>query len=90
MMDERNVSRRDILKMGSAGVIGLAGSYFLNTFGGLTPAVHAATHSQKNHQNMNHSNDNVDVSKSEGYLMAEKLLTTLITEKLVLFRMGKF
>ena len=61
MMDERNVSRRDILKLGSAGLIGLAGSYFLNTITGLTPAVNAATQSKQNHSHMNHSNNKVEI-----------------------------
>lgn len=75
MSDEKNVSRRDILKLGSAGVIGLAGSYILNTIPGLTPAIKAATPGGNKHDNMNHGNLSTDLSKSEGYKMAEKLLT---------------
>ena len=30
MSDEKKVSRRDILKMGTAGAFGIAGSYYLN------------------------------------------------------------
>lgn len=89
MSEENNVSRRDILKLGSAGVIGLAGSYLVNTMTGLTPVVKAATHSGKKHGNMNHSNNMMDVSKSEGYKMAEKLLTTFDFENVSILPNGQ-
>lgn len=75
-MDEKSVSRRDLLKLGSAGLFGLAGSYFLNTITGLTPMVNAATQDNQKHNHMNQSNSMEDLSQNEGYKMAEKLLTT--------------
>lgn len=48
MSDQNQIYRRDILKLGSAGALGLAGRYFLNMFSSFTPSVQAQTHN-KNH-----------------------------------------
>jgi len=61
------------LKLGSVGALGLAGSYLFNKIA-YTPPVKAETHGQKDNSKMNHSMIN-DVSKTSGYLMAERLLT---------------
>ena len=75
MSDDDKVSRREILKIGSAGALGLAGSYFLNKISPVTPTVNAETHGKNEHSEMLHSNM-IDLSKTSGYKMAEKLLTT--------------
>ena len=72
---KKNVTRRDILKLGSAGIIGLAGSYLVDSVVGVNPIIKAAAPSGNKHGKMNHSNPMIDVSKSEGYKMAEKALT---------------
>ena len=75
MSEQRKISRRDILKLGSAGALGLAGSYFLNNLGPFTSSVKAQSHSQK-HSSMDHSQMVGDLTKTSGYKMAEQLLTT--------------
>ncbi|PLR83557.1 copper oxidase [Bacillus canaveralius] len=75
MSVDDKVSRRDILKIGSAGALGLAGSYLLNKMTPLTPTVKAETHSKNVHAKMNHHNNMNDLSKTSGYKMAERLLT---------------
>ena len=73
MSENSRVSRRDALKLGSVGALGLAGSYLLNKIS-YTPSVKAETHGQNDHSKMNHSMIN-DASKTSGYRMAERLLT---------------
>ena len=72
MSEKSKISRRDILKLGSAGALGLAGSYFLNNLSPFTPAVKAQSHDNK-HSNMDHSQMMGDTTKTSGYKMAEKL-----------------
>lgn len=75
MSEQNQISRREILKLGSAGALGLAGSYLLNMFPPLTPSVQAQTN-HKNHGNVNHDHQMIhDSTKTAGYQMAEKLLT---------------
>ena len=73
MSEKSKVSRRDVLKLGSVGALGLAGSYLFNKVT-YTPPVKAETHGQNDNRKMNHSMIN-DASKTSGYLMAERLLT---------------
>ena len=73
MSEKSKVSRRDVLKLGSVGALGLAGSYLFNKVAYPSP-VKAETHGQNGSSKMNHSMIN-DASKTSGYLMAERLLT---------------
>ncbi|MGE7687514.1 multicopper oxidase domain-containing protein, partial [Peribacillus simplex] len=78
MSDEKKVSRRDILKMGTAGAFGIAGSYYLNKmaqFPNVAQASSDSSHKTSNHSNhSNHANMS-DKTKTTGYKMAERLLT---------------
>ncbi|CAH0227425.1 Copper-containing nitrite reductase [Peribacillus frigoritolerans] len=75
MSDEKKVSRRDILKMGTAGAFGVAGSYYLNKMAQFPTMAQASNNSS--HKNGNHSNhaNMSDKTKTTGYKMAERLLT---------------
>lgn len=46
MSEQNQISRRDILKLGSAGALGLAGSYFLNNLAPFSSSVQAQSHSK--------------------------------------------
>lgn len=74
-MSEDKISRRDLLKIGTVGVLGAAGSFYLNNAGPFSKTVKAAHPSShaKNHS-VDHTMMN-DSSKTEGYKMAERLLT---------------
>ncbi|WNX00578.1 multicopper oxidase domain-containing protein [Bacillus sp. TSA-4] len=47
MPDEKKVSRRDILKMGTAGAFGVAGSYYLNKMAQFPTMAQAANNSSQ-------------------------------------------
>ena len=70
-MADQKFSRRDILKIGTAGALGLAGSMYLNQTAPFKKVANAENHqtSHKSHSNM------LDPTKTEGYRMAERLLT---------------
>jgi FtsP/CotA-like multicopper oxidase with cupredoxin domain len=70
-MADQKFSRRDILKIGTAGALGLAGSMYLNQTAPFKKVANAENHqtSHKSHSNM------LDTTKTEGYRMAERLLT---------------
>lgn len=74
-MSDKKISRRDILKIGTTGMLGLAGSMYLNTLSPFTNKAAASNHTnhKKNHS-MNHENIH-DNTKTDGYKMAERLLT---------------
>ena len=75
-MINNNISRRDILKLGTTGALGIAGSIYLNKVAPFSKVVHAENHtSSNNSHSVNHTNIQ-DTAKTEGYKMAEKLLTT--------------
>ncbi len=42
-MSDKKMSRRDLLKIGTAGALGVAGSFYLNNAGPFSNAVKAAT-----------------------------------------------
>lgn len=44
-MSDNKISRRDILKIGTTGALGLAGSFYLNKVAGLPNVVHVDNHS---------------------------------------------
>ena len=70
-MADKKFSRRDILKIGTAGALGVAGSMYLNQTAPFKKVANAENHqtSHKSHSNM------LDTTKTEGYRMAERLLT---------------
>jgi manganese oxidase len=69
-MSEKKISRRDILKIGTTGALGIAGSIYLNKIAPLSKVVHAEDHNHSTNHTMIH-----DSTKTEGYKMAEGLLT---------------
>ena len=74
-MSDNKISRRDILKLGTTGALGIAGSIYLNKVAPFSSVVHADNHTS-NHPNhtVNHTNM-TDSSETEGYKMAKRLLT---------------
>src|SRR3982751_769951 len=67
-MSDNKFSRRDILKIGTTGALGIAGSIYLNKVAPFSKVVHAENHTI-NHTIM------TDLSETEGYKMAKDLLT---------------
>ncbi|MFD6442557.1 copper oxidase, partial [Peribacillus sp. NPDC060186] len=74
MSNEKKVSRRDILKMGTAGAFGIAGSYYLNKmaqFPTVAQASNDSSHKNGNHSNHSNHANMIDKTKTTGYKMAE-------------------
>ena len=74
-MPDNKISRRDILKIGTTGALGIAGSIYLNKVAPFSSVVHADNHkSNKPNHTVNHTTM-TDSSETEGYKMAKHLLT---------------
>src|SRR3954471_6326335 len=74
-MSDKKFSRRDLLKIGTTGALGVAGSFYLNKAASFPQMVHADTHTpNKQSHIVNHTLMN-DSAKTDGYKMAERLLT---------------
>jgi manganese oxidase len=69
-MSDNKISRRDILKIGTTGALGIAGSIYLNKIAPLSKVVHAEDHKHSTNHTIIH-----DSAITEGYKMAERLLT---------------
>src|SRR6476660_2672805 len=74
-MSNNKISRRDILKIGKTGVLGIAGSMYLNKMTPFSKEVHAEDHSSSNQTHSGNHTLMLDPTKTEGYRMAERLLT---------------
>lgn len=70
-MSDNKISRQDILKIGTTGALGIAGSIYLNKMAPFSRVVHAENHTHSTNHTSLH-----DSTKTEGYKMAERLLTT--------------
>ena len=74
-MSSDKISRRDILKLGTTGVLGIAGSIYLNKVAPISSTVHADSHTLNNPNHTENHTIMTDSSKTEGYKMAKSLLT---------------
>jgi manganese oxidase len=58
-MSDNKISRRDILKLGTTGALGIAGSIYLNKVAPFSKVAHAENHSSShNSHSVSHTNMN--------------------------------